>query len=299
MGLTVGDPYGRAYMGKPVYLNYWPIWACYLGPIWVHYWQLIWACPYGTLMGLPICASPYTSHTGPIWACYLGHTWVHYWRVYMRVSALGLAVWDHHTWGPYWLDIWAPHGSIMGSPYWLGRIHHKLGPYGIAIWALHRSIMGVLIWAYPYGTHREPLWAWYLGPTCVHYGQLILDCPYVIHMGPIRACPYRQTGIHPILRLNRFIIWAHLVPVWACPYVLDRMGPIWILYGRPHMGNSYASHTWPIWDCYLGHTWVHYALVHIGPIWIYYMGLAEWDPYGSYKGVSIWASSYTSHTGPI
>ena len=85
-------------VGKPVYLPYWPIWACYLGLSWVHYGQLIWACPYGTLMGLPICASPYTSHTGPIWACYLGHTWVHYWRVYMRVSALD------------------PYGCYMGMP---------------------------------------------------------------------------------------------------------------------------------------------------------------------------------------
>ena len=112
-------------------------------------------------------------------------------------------------------------------------------------------------------------------------------------------------------------------PVWACPYVLDRMGPIWILYGRPHMGNSYTFHTWPIWDCYLGHTWVHYWRVYmrlsaldtygragpshkgpilacyLGPTWVYYMGLAEWDPYGSYKGVHIWASPYTSHTGLI
>ena len=29
------------------------------------------------------------------------------------------------------------------------------------------------------------------------------------------------------------------------------------------------------------------------------MVLTVWDPYGSYKGVPIWASSVTSHTRPI
>ena len=157
------------------------------------------------------------------------------------------------------------------------------------------------------------------------------------HIGSLLACLYARVGIGPIWvlygcahnglavwdhrtwGLNRLIIWAHMGPVWACPFVLDHMGPIWILYGLAHMGNSYTSHTWAIWDCYLGHTWVHYWRVYmrlsaldpygragpshkgpilacyLGPTWVYYMGLAEWDPYGSYKGVPIWHS----HKGPM
>ena len=162
-----------------------------------------------------------------LWSWYLGLTWVRYGLAY------GQAV-IHRTLGPYGLAFWAPHMvTLWACPYGQARIHRTLGLYGIAIWAPHGSIKGVLIWACPYGNHRGPLWALYLGPTwvlygrahmgllsgpaCVHYGQPILECPYVIHMGPIRACPYRQTGIHSILGLNRLTVWVHMGPLWACP----------------------------------------------------------------------------------
>ena len=163
-------------------------------------------------------------------------------------------------------------GPIRTYPYGLGHIgpsHMRpilacyLCPtwvyHGQPIWACpYGTHMGVPISANPYISHTGSIWACNLCPTCViygyshmyvpirtcvHYGQPILDCPYVIHMGPIKACPYRQTGIHPILGLNRLTIWAHKGHLWACPYVLDRMEPIWVFYGRPHMDNSYASHT--------------------------------------------------------
>jgi len=73
----------------------------------------------------------------------------------------------------------------------------------------------------------------------------------------------------------------HMGPLWACSYGLVRMGPIRVLYGLAHMENSYTSLTRSIWECYLGHPWVHY--------WRVYMRLSALDPYWYYMGVPIWA----------
>jgi len=60
MGLTVWDPYGRVYMGKPVYIPHWAHIGLLYGP------------RIGSYIGVPLMASPYASYTGPIWDCYLG-----------------------------------------------------------------------------------------------------------------------------------------------------------------------------------------------------------------------------------
>ena len=97
-------------------------------------------------------------------------------------------------------------------------------------------------------------------------------------MDELWACPYERAYMRkPVYTPN----WAHmgllsgprLGSLWAFPYGHDRMGLIWVQYGRLHMGNSYTSHTshtWPIYDCYLGHTRVHY--------WRVYMRLSALDP---------------------
>ena len=54
-----------------------------------------------------------------------------------------------------------------------------------------------------------PVWAWYLVPTCVLYGLALMSLVFGPHVGPL----------------------------WACPYRLVRSGPIWVLYGRAHMGK--------------------------------------------------------------
>ena len=54
------------------------------------------------------------------------------------------------------------------------------------------------------------------------------------------------------------------------------------------MGNSYTSHTWPVWDCYQGHTWVHY--------WRVSLRLSALNPYGPYMSVPIWAWPYRTNT---
>ena len=73
--------------------------------------------------------------------------------------------------------------------------------------------------------------------------------------------------------------------LWACQYGLERIGPIWFLYGRAvniphraHMGLLSGPHT--------------------GPLWVAHMGLSVWDPYGSYKGLPIWASRIHPILGP-
>ena len=95
-------------------------------------------------------------------------------------------------------------------------------------------------------------------PHWVHMG--LLSGP---HMGPLWVCRYELGILAPHASFMG-------VSLLACPY-----GSI---IGLAVWANPYTSHTGPIWDSYLGPTWV---------------------PYVSYKGVPIWASPYTFHTGPI
>ena len=88
----------------------------------------------------------------------------------------------------------------------------------------------------------------------VHYGQPILDCPWVTHMGPIRACPYGIGRIGP----------SHMGPILAC-----YLGPTWVYYGQP------------IWACSYAQARIHATL---GPY-----GLAIWAQHGFFMGIPIWA----------
>ena len=121
MGLSVWDPYGPAYMRKPIYIphlahmclisgpNMGPSLACLyarfgIGPIWVLYGCANKAWPYGTITHgahIGLLSGP---HMGPLWACSYG---------LIRMGPIG---------NLYELGIWAPHVFIMGSPYWIVRM---------------------------------------------------------------------------------------------------------------------------------------------------------------------------------
>ena len=67
---------------------------------------------------------------------------------------MGLAVTGHPTWDPYWFVIWAPHGSIMGSPYGLVRMRKPVYmPHWAHMGLLSGPNMGSL-WVFPYGHER-------------------------------------------------------------------------------------------------------------------------------------------------
>ena len=240
---------------------------------------------YGSFVGLPIWASPYTSDTGPTWAWYLGPTWVLY-----RLALMSKPVYIPHcahmgllsgyimgvpicVW-PYWTHM----GPIWACPYWQARIHRTQATYGLAVLSPHGFFMSL------------PLCACYLGPTWVLYGVDHMGKPYTSHTGLIWACYlgptwvfYGKSGIHPTLGPYGIAIWA------------PHSKPVYITYGSymgvPIWTYPYTPHTRSICACYLGPTWVLYGCAHIG--------LTVWDPYESYMGVHIWASPYISHTGPI
>ena len=129
MGSVWVFPYGLDRMG--------PIWACLYGQtrihailglnrltIWAHMFPLR-ACSYGQLVYIPhlarmgLLSGP---HMGPLLACLYALVRIEpIWALYERAH-MGMAVSDQHTRGPYWLAIWAPHGSIIGSSYGLGRM---------------------------------------------------------------------------------------------------------------------------------------------------------------------------------
>ena len=137
-----------------------PIWAWYLGPTWVLYgfalmslvsWlhmRPLWACPYWLVHMGPLLAWPYGTHMGPIRSCPYGQA-----RIHPTLGPYGIAIWAHmgplracsyglvrmgtigvlyefvsgphmgSLWAcPYGLAIWAPHVSIMSSPYWSVRM---------------------------------------------------------------------------------------------------------------------------------------------------------------------------------
>ena len=70
--------------------------------------------------------------------------------------------------------------------------------------------------------------------------------------------------------------WAHMGllsmpyigPLWASSYGLDRMGPIWVLYGLAHMGYLYELAIWAPHRSIMGSP---YEIFRIGPIWVVYI----------------------------
>ena len=129
-------------------------------------------------------------------------------------------------------------------------------------------------------------------------------CPYglaiwVIHVSYMGKPVYIPHWAHMGL-----VSGPHMDPLWACPNMLDRIGPIWVLYGRAHIGKPvYIAHwaymgllsgprTGPLWACpywldpyvhahtdkpaYIPH-WAHSSLLsgfHMGPLWACPYGLA-------------------------
>ena len=168
-------------------------------------------------------------------------------------SNKGVSIWD-------WPYRAIPHGTHIGL---------LSGPHMGILWAAH---MGLFVCASPYTCHTGPIWACYLGPTWVLYGYSHMGMSV---WGPFE-CVYMGTRKYPILGPNRLTIWAQMGHVWACPYVLDRMGPIWVFYGRPQMGNSYTSHTIGVFICSCPHS------THMGPIWACPYGHGRIGP--SHKG---------------
>ena len=137
-------------------------------------------------------------------------------------------------------------------------------------------------------------------PLLTHMG--LLSGP---HMGPLLAAhmglsvwdPYgpaymRKPIYIPHLAHMCLISGPNMGPSLACLYARFGIGPIWVLYGC-------ANKAWPYGTITHG---AHIGLLsgpHMGPLWAAHIGLAVWDPYVFYKGVPIWASPYTSQTGPI
>ena len=99
MGLSVWNPYGPAYMHKPIYIPHWAHMCLLSGP---HMGPLL-ACLYARV-GI-----------GPIWVLY-------------GCAHKGLAVWDHHTSGPHMGPLWATH---IGLAVWDPYVFYK----GMPIWA--------------------------------------------------------------------------------------------------------------------------------------------------------------------
>ena len=80
------------------------------------------------------------------------------------------------------------------------------------------------------------------------------------------------------VRLAFALVVAHKCAQWTvrftagwhqCTHIARPYG-IWPYMGVHMLASLYTPHTGPIWDCYLGPTWVHYGLDRMGPIWILY-----------------------------
>ena len=145
---------------------------------------------------------------------YMGPLWVCSYDL-VRMEPIGVL---------YELGFWAPYGSFVDVPIWACLFGTDMGFYGLT----HMDK--------PVYIPHCPLWG-------AHMGLSVCD-PYVSYKGvPIKPSPYTShTGPN----------WACFSALWECTYGFDPMGPIWVLYGRDHMGNSHTSLTWSIWKCYLG-----------------------------------------------
>ena len=69
------------------------------------------------------------------------------------------------------------------------------------------------------------------------------------YMGLIRVLSWHALAyglVHTTCAHMGLLSGSHLCPIWACPYVLVRIEPIWVIYGRAHMGvpvyNPHRTH---------------------------------------------------------
>ena len=178
------------------------------------------------------------------------------------------------------LTVWDPYGSSMGVAIWATRIHRT---YGIAIWATHGSIIGVSICACPHWTHMGPIRACPYGQALLHpiLSLTVWANPYTSHtglgrMGPICACPYGKARIHPKLGPCVIAIWAHHGFFSGVPIC-----PLWAAHIELSVGNPYG----PIRACPYGLGRIGPS--HMGPILACYLG-----PTWVYYGQPIWACPY-------
>ena len=157
----------------------------------------IWGCPYGKHVYIP-----HLVHMGMLSGPLMGQLLACLYALARRgpilvlygAAHMGLAVWDHHTWG---------HIDLLSGPYMgpLGAAH-----MGLAVWDPYGSYKGVPIWASSDTSHIRPIWACYLGPTTVLYGSAHMGLTVWDLYGLYMGVPIWATRIHP--KLSPYGIWA-------------------------------------------------------------------------------------------